>query len=259
MPVSTSILLTITLGFAPPLFWLWFWLKEDVHPEPRKEIMLVFLIGMAAVILAFILQTLTAWRIYVMQSGPISFFDFQEGLSKNTLPIQHGQYFIIGIILFAFFEEISKWLAAFVSGLRSRYFNEPIDAMIYVLTASLGFAAFENALFVSNSLANASLKETLVISSFRFANAVLIHGATGAVIGASFAFSFCHHRRRIAEFLIALFAATALHATYNYYILEAGRDHSYQLYAIITVGITAAIALILFERAKRLKAICEPE
>lgn len=259
MPISTSILLTVTLGFAPPIFWLWFWLKEGAHPEPRKEIMLVFLIGMAAVLLAFVLQTLAAWRLFMIEFGPIPLWDFQERLSSNTLPLAQGSYFIISIVLFAFFEEISKWLAAFISGLRSRYFTTPIDAMIYVLTAALGFAAFENALFVSNSLANASLQETLMVSAFRFANAVLIHGATGAVIGASFAFSFCHHRRRIFEFLVALTAATGLHALYNYFILAAASDHIYQLYAIIVVGVTAFTSLILFERAKRLKAVCDSE
>ncbi len=259
MPISTSIVLTITLGFAPALFWLWFWLKEGAHPEPRKEITLVFFIGMAAVFLAYALQIGTAWYIHVAEFGPILFLDFHEHLANNALPSTHGGYFILGIVLFAFFEEICKWLAAFVSGLRSTYFNEPVDAMIYVITASLGFAAFENALFVSNALADSSLAETLRISAFRFANAVLIHGAAGAIIGASFAFSFCHRRRRAVEFFIALFAATALHALYNYFILRSSLNQSYQVYAILVVGVAAFTALILFERAKRLKAVCDPE
>ena len=71
MSLSLSITLVITLGFAPPLLWLWFWLKEDKRPEPRKEIMIVFLAGMAMVLVAYIAQALAAWLLLIIDRGPI--------------------------------------------------------------------------------------------------------------------------------------------------------------------------------------------
>ena len=38
-------LLSFLLGLIPALIWLWFWLKEDAHPEPAKNITLSFLGG----------------------------------------------------------------------------------------------------------------------------------------------------------------------------------------------------------------------
>ncbi|MEK9175248.1 MAG: PrsW family glutamic-type intramembrane protease, partial [Patescibacteria group bacterium] len=141
--------------------------------------------------------------------------------------------------------------------LRTKYFNEPIDAMIYVIAASLGFAALENALFISQST-TVTLTQTMTISSFRFANAILIHASTGAIIGAAFAFSFCNRARRAVELMIALIGATILHAAYNYFILGSGdaANATNQFIATIIVVIGAIFALILFERARRLRIKC---
>lgn len=240
MPLSVIIALTILLGFLPPLLWLWFWLKEDAHPEPKFEIALVFSMGMSAVMVAFIFEAALAevnkyFRLFFLYSIPA--------------------FNLINVIGFAVIEELAKLSAALMTALRSRYFDEPVDAMIYVITAALGFAALENILFVSQ-VATTNISETIMVSAFRFANAVLIHGTTGAIIGASFAFSFCHRNRRRAELFLALILAITLHAVYNFYILRGLENPQNQVLATITVAGGAVIALILFERAKRLHAIC---
>src|SRR3989338_5007475 len=51
-----SILYIILLGFVPPIIWLVFWMREDPNPEPRREIMIVFLAGMAVVAVAILLE-----------------------------------------------------------------------------------------------------------------------------------------------------------------------------------------------------------
>ena len=43
-------ILAFILGLIPALVWLWFWLKEDIHPEPAKMITLSFIGGMVAVL-----------------------------------------------------------------------------------------------------------------------------------------------------------------------------------------------------------------
>ncbi|MCX6758594.1 MAG: PrsW family glutamic-type intramembrane protease [Candidatus Nealsonbacteria bacterium] len=51
-----SYLLYILFGFFPSIAWLLFYLKADVHPEPKKEILAVFLFGALATIPAIILE-----------------------------------------------------------------------------------------------------------------------------------------------------------------------------------------------------------
>ncbi|MCX6701590.1 MAG: PrsW family glutamic-type intramembrane protease [Candidatus Zambryskibacteria bacterium] len=49
-------IMAFILGLLPALIWLWFWLKEDIHPEPAKMITLSFLGGMIAVLFVLPLQ-----------------------------------------------------------------------------------------------------------------------------------------------------------------------------------------------------------
>jgi RsiW-degrading membrane proteinase PrsW (M82 family) len=49
-------ILAFSLGLLPAVFWLWFWLKEDRHPESAKMITLSFVGGMLAVVLVLPFQ-----------------------------------------------------------------------------------------------------------------------------------------------------------------------------------------------------------
>ncbi|OGF63075.1 hypothetical protein A2926_01255 [Candidatus Giovannonibacteria bacterium RIFCSPLOWO2_01_FULL_44_40] len=230
------ILLTMALAFLPALLWLWFWLKEDAHPEPRREILIVFLAGMGGVILAIILENnfFAANRYFQKLFGySISYFQ------------------IFNIVGFAFFEEIVKTAAAFFTALKSRYFDEPVDAMIYLVAAALGFAALENALFIGEGL-KSGLAQSVAISAFRFTNAVLLHVSAAAIIGAGFAFSFFHKERLARELVLSLFLATLLHSFYNFFIIEnVGGEAANQILVTALVVFGATLALVLFERAKR--------
>ncbi len=236
MAFSNYLLLTLVLGFVPPLFWLWFWLKEDTHPEPKKEIVLVFLGGMGAVIAALILES--------------NFLGLNEFV-RRTIGYSEAVFTAITVIGFAFIEEISKTGAALFTVLKTEYFDEPEDGIIYMITAALGFAALENALFISGSL-KASFEQSLVVSAFRFINAVLLHISSAAIIGAGFAFSFFHRERRRRELVGAILIATVLHALYNFFILYNEESAISQLGATLLVVVGAITALILFEQAKKM-------
>src|SRR3989344_2611068 len=116
MGILTYIFVTMFLAFLPPILWLWFWLREDAHPEPRREILAV-----------------------VLESNFFAANRFLRGV------FGYGPFYLqlFNIVGFAFLEEIVKTSAAFFTALRSKYFDEPVDAMIYLITAALGFAALE--------------------------------------------------------------------------------------------------------------------
>ncbi len=243
MVQNVYITLTIAFGFLPPLLWLIFWLREDLHPEPKKELFLVFFAGMAAVALAIFLEK--------------NFFKANFFL-KNIFIYGVPAFQLANVFGFALIEEVAKISAFLFTALRSKYFDEPVDAMIYMVTAALGFAALENALFVYDSLLKTGVHQSIIVSSFRFANAVLLHLATAGLLGAGFAFSFFHKERRIKELALAFLLAVLLHAFYNFFIIKAsevsaGESVPVQFVATMLVLIGAAVSLLLFERAKELK------
>ena len=109
-------------GLLPALLWLWFWLKEDSRcPEPRLLIIATFIAGMIAVPIVLPLE------------------QYVESFASGT----------IALTLWAAIEEIFKYIAALVVVLWRKVVNEPIDAVIYMITVALGFAALENALFLN--------------------------------------------------------------------------------------------------------------
>lgn len=236
MDITSYVVLTLLLGFLPPIIWLWFWLREDVHPEPKREIVLVFVAGMVSVVFAILLEH----RVFALNS-----------YMRDNFGYVFSVFQLINIIAFAFVEEIVKMAAAFFTALRSRYFDEPVDAMIYLVTAALGFAALENVLFVAESL-RSGLQESIMVGSFRFVNAVLLHVSASSLIGAGFAFSFFHKERRVSDLILGTLLAVLLHVAYNFLIINSVWSASTQFFVTLLIIAGAGTALVLFERARRI-------
>ena len=51
----------ILLAFLPPVFWLLFYLREDKHPEPKTLLLLSFVGGMVAALLALFAECVWAF------------------------------------------------------------------------------------------------------------------------------------------------------------------------------------------------------
>src|SRR3989344_5093426 len=121
----------IALGLAPSLVWLSFYLRKDCHPEPKALLAKAFLMGIIISPLAILLQL-------GFSEGVRYFFDIVPN------PLQQGTsaFFMWS----SFVEEFLKFFAIYLVIIRNPEFDEPIDAMIYMITAALGFAAIENIL-----------------------------------------------------------------------------------------------------------------
>ena len=136
MPIYQIVLLS-ALGFVPSIVWLNFYYREDCHPEPKHLLTKVFLMGIILSPLAILFQLL------LIKCGTLSI------LEKICLPIGFLQPASPEFLLWsAFVEEIVKFYAVRLIILHDPAFDEPIDAMIYMIAAGLGFAAIENVLVV---------------------------------------------------------------------------------------------------------------
>ncbi|RJQ29937.1 PrsW family intramembrane metalloprotease [Candidatus Parcubacteria bacterium] len=219
-------LITLTLSLLPGFAWLLFYLKEDLHPEPKRLIVSVFIAGMAFSFFALALQIF---------ANP-----FLESLGIV-------RFSIFSLVVLAFIEEVTKFWAAYFVVHKNPALNEPVDAMIYAVVAGLGFATVENlgALHGGGS-GGALISNTLQIASVRFVGATLLHSLTSAIAGYYWAISI---REFYAEkfIVIGLIIATALHAVFNYLIL------SYEsiVYPVLFVVIVGFFVLSDFEKLRR--------
>ena len=145
---TTTLIYALLGGILPAIVWLIFWLKQDKeHPEPKLMIIVAFIGGIIAVFGSLYLESICSKiDINSLLSGnflkPIlnwlEHVSSQEKIALNRLLI---------VIFFApIIEETLKFIIAYFAVLRSKSDDEPIDPMIYMITAALGFAAIENML-----------------------------------------------------------------------------------------------------------------
>ncbi|MEK7578972.1 MAG: PrsW family glutamic-type intramembrane protease [Patescibacteria group bacterium] len=223
---STAILWAILGGILPTLVWLWFWLREDQrHPEPPHLILACFVLGMCAVPLAVPFERL----ISSVASAPLWIF-----------------------VGWAFVEEILKYGAAYIGGMHTQAEDEPIDALIYIITAALGFAAAENTLFILEPFIAGEVFTGLITINVRFVGTTLLHILASGIIGAAVAFSFYQKEvLRIEHALLGIVGAVALHALFNFLILHTGSKGMFAVFVFIWIAIIGL--LIVFERIKHIR------
>ena len=228
--ISTILIAAIT-GIIPALVWLWFWLQEDwQHPEPKRLLGIAFLGGVLAVVASFFAES------WFARYAPTESFEFIAGS--------------------AFIEEFFVLLITGIFVLRSRHVDEPIDYAIYLGTAGLGFAAFENILFLIDPVASLDILATIFTSNSRFLGATLLHGLTGAIMGIAIghAIKFTSHRRghMIAGTVYGLILATVLHATFNLSIITSTPTSQYAVIAgLWLVGFLVIYALHKLKRSSQ--------
>jgi protease PrsW len=216
--------LLVLLGTLPSLIWLGWWLKKDAHPEPKTMITKTLLMGVILSPLAIIFQLLFAQNIPGASDGP---------------------YFFLWA---AFVEEVVKFWAVAAIALRSPEMDEPVDAMIYMLTAALGFAAMENILVINRVFAD-GVAATVGVWGLRFAGATLLHVLASALLGYFIALGWFWHKHRRALFGLGLLLATLVHWVFNLFISSPHQSTSLGFSTALLIAL-AFLVSTLFDKIK---------
>ncbi len=250
IPFFIDLIPFFILGILPSLVWLFYFLEKDNDPEPKIMIVLVFFLGVFGAFLAAIIQIPTREIIY-----SVDFFSFLERFDMAELEV-----FLVGFIdsffLVAFIEESSKLLAvlAGVFLLNKRELDEPVDCIIYMVTAGLGFAALENFLYFSE----APLEMVTELVLLRFAITTLFHALAAGILGYFIALSI--KKMKLNLVFLGLLTVTFFHTLYNLLI-----SFMVQVEGLIYPGLLLGFLLLLtivlmraFKRCKEMKSICKP-
>lgn len=222
--VSTALFIAILGGLLPAMLWLVFWLMEDrCQPEPKRYIVLCFVAGMLAVWPALFIE-----QFIMLHSS--------------------GWQVLLG---WAATEEVLKFGAAYIAALAWAVFDEPLDGLIYMVTAALGFSAMENALFLFTPIFEGELIRSIVMADLRFIGATLLHTLASGVVGLALAFAY-YQRARVRAFaaLGGVILAIALHTLFNFFILEQGGNVQAIFLVFLAVWCGIIAMLFLTERIK---------
>ena len=154
-------------------------------------------------------------------------------------------------------EEFFKYLVVRIKVMNSPNLDEPVDIMIYMVVAALGFAAIENILYlfvpVDQISFNQLIDRTMLISFIRFIGATFLHTLCSAVIGYALAISLCDQKNRFLEVIFGVITAVALHGLYDFSIMTLSGPIRFIVPAIIII-VLAFLVFTGFERLKKMKS-----
>lgn len=251
--------LALLLGLLPGFAWLVFYLSEDPHPEPKRLILLTFFTGIGFGFFTIIIeQFFNGGMARIGISDLNTLVNLVQAHEATILTIVQLALILLGL---AAIEELMKFAAAYFAVGKSPDLDEPIDAMIYMIVAALGFATLENigaltqaASAAATTVASGAGVTTILASIFettslRFVGATLLHSLASAIVGYHWALGMKH--KQIPHYIISGFIfATILHATFNYLILNYA-SIGYSILFLLVVGF---FVLNDFEKLKAVKA-----
>jgi RsiW-degrading membrane proteinase PrsW (M82 family) len=121
--------------FAPSLFWIgYLYYKDRIRPEPFAPIGLAYLLGIGSGMLGLLAYDVAEWL-----GMPEAYV-----LSETNRP----WFFVYVVGFVGVIEEVIKSLPFFLVVLRFKAFDEVIDGIVYASVIALGYASYENLLYL---------------------------------------------------------------------------------------------------------------
>lgn len=185
-------MLLLIVSLIPGVLWVWFFNRQDSNDrEPLSLLIRTFLFGMLSV-------------------GPAALFEapFRALLVEPAHPLVR----LLALVVFVgLVEEFMKFLAFYLAVYHLEAFNEPMDGIIYAVTAALGFATVENLLYTA-SFGLAVIPARAVVASLAHASFSGLAGFYVALVkfrGAPWTTG-----------LMGLMLAAVLHGVYNFILID---------------------------------------
>ncbi len=234
-----SYILLLILGLLPSIIWLFFYLRKDEHPESAVMVIKIFFYGM----LCSIPAAFIGWALYQIKNWNLS----------NIWILLFNMFIVVALT-----EEVFKYLVVRFKVLSHSELDEPLDVMLYMVIAGLGFAALENILlFLSPKIFLLPFGETLSLAAFRWISATFIHALCSGVLGYFLALSFFRLEKRKKLLFYGIATATLLHGFYDFSIIKFEGGNGLIILLIIFLTILAICVSSAFKRLKKIKSVCK--
>jgi RsiW-degrading membrane proteinase PrsW (M82 family) len=187
-----NFLFLLALALAPgAAIGLFVYLKDEHEREPIGLVVMAFFLG----ILSPLITLLVSWPI-----------DAIVPIKESSLTEQAIHAFLIVALI----EELSKFIFVRWVFYPNKNFNEPYDGIVYAVSVGLGFAGFENILYVFNS------DNGLATGILRMFTAVPAHATFAILMGYFMGKAKFEHNKSHYTW-IGLAVATLFHGAYDYF------------------------------------------
>lgn len=151
-------LISLSMAIAPAIFLVWYYYRQDkATPEPKGLIIKVFFLGVLSIIPAVILEI------------------FVEKVFRFLFVFPLAYYFFKAFLVAGFCEEWIKLQVVKLFVYKRSEFDEIMDGIVYMVVASLGFACFENVVYVLQGGINRAI--------LRAFTAIPLHALASGIMG----------------------------------------------------------------------------
>ena len=225
----------LIFALVPVFAWLFFYFKKDAHPEPKKMILKIFVLGMVG-----------ACLVAVFEIAVLSFFS-----GTSLLFAIFESFLLISLI-----EESAKYAVVRIFIYNSPVFDEPLDIMLYMVVSALGFAASENIILFFSEGQLYSVGAAAMFSLLRFVGAVFLHTLASGTLGFFIALSFCSGKYKKAIFFSGFFIAVVLHGFYDVAIAQFTGFWEFAI-PIAIIVVSAIFTTYGFVRLRKMKGVCK--
>ncbi len=219
-------LILLALALAPgAAIGLYIYLKDKHEREPLRLLLRSFFFGILSVFVTLFLSRVIDNFITIDEQSV-------------------GEQAVHAFLIVALVEEFSKFI--FVRGLlyNNQNFNEPFDGIVYSVMVSMGFATFENILYVTEG--------GLSTAIMRMFTAVPAHATFAILMGYYLGKAKFEHKKSYYA-LIALGVATAFHGAYDYCLFI-----SFVPGIVFGALVSLAVGLWLSRKAIRIHQFASP-
>ncbi|HEY8925353.1 MAG TPA: PrsW family glutamic-type intramembrane protease [Polyangia bacterium] len=163
VPTPVSAFTAVPLALIPALLWMVYFYLRDIHePEPTHYVIGVFLLG------ALVAAPLAGWITDALFKVP----------SWGALPRWGLTEAVAAFLVLAPAQEMSKYLVVRYTVYLSAEFDEPMDGIVYMSAAGLGFATAWNIVQMTRAPQLA-----LTTAAINAVTTTLAHASLSGVVG----------------------------------------------------------------------------
>ncbi len=199
-----SLLTTLLLGSFPAIaLFVFIYCKDRKRVEPAGKLFKAFGFGVLSIPVALIICAL------------VDAFLPPTGFIGECLGVAYDAFFMAAIP-----EEAAKLLMLWLVLRNNRCFDEKFDGIVYAVCVTLGFAAFENVMYISQSGSDA-----IIVACSRAVLSVPVHFSCGVMMGYFVSLAKFYPVNRDRNMLLAFIVPMLAHGLYDWIVMSATSDN----------------------------------
>jgi RsiW-degrading membrane proteinase PrsW (M82 family) len=209
------LILAIAPGIAISLYIIF---KDEYNREPRKRLIISFLLGILAILPALIIESIFSF------ADQFTFFSSIQGIGIKA-------FFFVALV-----EEVCKFIMLRYYAYRKPEFDEPFDGIVYAVMVGMGFATLENVFYVS--------QYGMVTGIFRMFLAIPAHATFAILMGYFMGKAKFSVGREKKLMWAGLFWAILFHGSYDFFLFLQENKMVVKTFSSLLLTLGAVVSLI---------------